>query len=90
MIWSAAFGVSVLHLVNVVVALLCANHITERFGMGITPKKYRLNGGDVQTDAERIMKVVRPEVSRTNSSGAFREDRAERWDFLEKASCRLL
>jgi hypothetical protein len=58
--------------------------------MGIMPKKYRLNRGDVQTDAGRIMKVVRPEVSRANSSGVFREDRVERWDFLEKASCRLL
>jgi hypothetical protein len=69
---------------------LCANHITERFGMGIMPKKYRLNGGDVQTDAERIMKVVRPEVSRANSSGVFREDRVEKQDFLERANCRLL
>lgn len=90
MIWSGAFGVSVLHLVNIIVALLCANHITERFGMGITPKKYRLDGSDVRSDAERIMKVVRPEISRANSSGVFREDRVERREFLERASRRVL
>jgi Tetraspanin family len=81
MIWSAAFGVSVLHLVNIFMALLCANHITERFGMGITPKQYRLDGWDVRSDAERIMKVVRPEKSRANSHEVFREDRVERRAF---------
>lgn len=86
MIWSAAFGVSALHLVNVIVALLCANHVTERFGMGIMPRRYRLDGADVRSDAERIMKVVRPEMSRANSCVSFREDKVESWGFLERRS----
>lgn len=87
MIWWAAFALAPLHIVNVVVALLCANHMTTTFGKGITPKKYRLSGVDVRTDAERILNgintgevrpVVRPEMSRASSSGVFREDREDR------------
>ncbi|KAL1659872.1 Tetraspanin family-domain-containing protein [Schizophyllum commune] len=84
-IWSAAFSIAALHLINIVVALLCANHVTDRFGKGITPKQYRLTGVDVQENAEKIMTaltgnrggVARPPISRASSSKAFRQDREE-------------
>jgi hypothetical protein len=94
MIWWAAFALAPLHIVNVVVALLCANHMTTTFGKGITPKKYRLSGVDVRTDAERILNgintgevrpVVRPEMSRASSSGVFREDREDRVSLLRES-----
>ncbi|KAF8158418.1 hypothetical protein B0H34DRAFT_782914 [Crassisporium funariophilum] len=53
-IWRAAFALVPLHLMNVVVALLCANHMTKTFGKGITPRQYRLHSDDVKADAERI------------------------------------
>ncbi|KAG6853290.1 hypothetical protein C0991_005462 [Blastosporella zonata] len=54
-IWSAAFSILVLHLLNIVAALLSANHLTETFGKGITPKNYRLTAQHVKDDAETIL-----------------------------------
>ncbi|KAJ7119876.1 hypothetical protein C8R44DRAFT_789036 [Mycena epipterygia] len=59
MVWSAAFSLVPLHLLNVLVALLCANHVTATFGKGITPRMYRLTRVDVQADAEKIMRQVK-------------------------------
>ncbi|KAJ7681477.1 hypothetical protein B0H17DRAFT_942963, partial [Mycena rosella] len=57
LVWAAAFSLVPLHLLNVLVALLCANHVTARFGEGIMPRRYRLTRGDVRADAEKILKV---------------------------------
>lgn len=54
-IWSAAFALVLLHILNILVALLCANHVTKTFGSGITPKQYRLSGKDVKADADKIL-----------------------------------
>jgi hypothetical protein len=54
-VWRAAFSLAPLHLVNMVIALLCSNHITKTFGKGLTPMQYRLTPKDVKTDAERIL-----------------------------------
>ncbi|KAJ7068986.1 tetraspanin Tsp2 family [Mycena belliarum] len=59
LIWSTVFSLVPLHLLNVLVALLCANHVTETFGKGITPKRYRLTKVDVQADAVKIMRGVK-------------------------------
>ena len=76
-----AFGLVSLHLLNIIAVLLCANHVTETFGKGITLKGHRLCGDDVLVDAERITR--RPEISRANSSRIFRDDRDERKGLLE-------
>lgn len=55
MIQRAAFSLVPLHILNIIVALLCANHITKRFGDGIIPKKYRLSTFDLKADAEKIL-----------------------------------
>ncbi|KAI0770672.1 hypothetical protein C8Q74DRAFT_1333987 [Fomes fomentarius] len=57
-VWSTVFALVPVHIGNVIVALLCANHVTRTFGKGITPKRYRLSGEDVQADAEVLMKVL--------------------------------
>ncbi|KAJ7904853.1 hypothetical protein B0H13DRAFT_2233876 [Mycena leptocephala] len=62
LVWSTVFSLVPLHLLNVLVALLCANHVTETFGKGITPERYRLTSVDVQTDAEKIMRGMRLDV----------------------------
>ncbi|KAI0298107.1 Tetraspanin family-domain-containing protein, partial [Multifurca ochricompacta] len=41
------FSLVPLHLANIFVGLLCANHVTHRFGKGITPARYRLSVQDV-------------------------------------------
>jgi hypothetical protein len=81
-VWTAAFIVVPLHLANIIVALLCANHVTRTFGKGIVPRRYRLSGADVRADAQRIMgtlrevgAVVPPEMSRTPLTAASRDDR---------------
>ncbi|KAF7327033.1 hypothetical protein MKEN_00278300 [Mycena kentingensis (nom. inval.)] len=59
LIWSSAFSLIAVHLLNIVVALLCAKHVTNIFGHGLTPKRYRLDGGDLKAEmnaAERRSK----------------------------------
>ena len=79
MIWRAAFGLVPLHMVNLVVALLCAKHMTNTFGKGITPKQYRLSATDVKADAEKILDSValffRPVVSKASAVGFLRDDK---------------
>ena len=41
------FSLVPLHLANILVGLLCANHVTQRFGKGITPARYRLTAHDL-------------------------------------------
>ncbi|WVQ98074.1 hypothetical protein IAU59_005196 [Kwoniella sp. CBS 9459] len=47
-IWIAtSFGLVPAHVIIMVIALLCSNHITYRFGKGLTPKRYRLDLGSM-------------------------------------------
>ncbi|KAJ6455072.1 tetraspanin Tsp2 family [Mycena vitilis] len=62
-VWRTVFALVPLHLLNVLAALLCANQVTQRFGRGIMPARYRLTGVDVQADAEKIMGRVKLGVS---------------------------
>ncbi|KDR70362.1 hypothetical protein GALMADRAFT_144666 [Galerina marginata CBS 339.88] len=41
--YGVAFGLVPLHLAVMVAGLLCANHVTYRFGKGMMPKAYRLS-----------------------------------------------
>ena len=65
-IWNTSFSLVPLQILNITVALLCANHVTNPFGDGIMPKHYRMSVHDLNVDAERIsahrggMYVVRP------------------------------
>ena len=53
MIYGVIFALVPLHLTNIFVALICANHVTRRFGKGIMPKRYRLQVGDVAKISEK-------------------------------------
>ncbi|KAI0823972.1 hypothetical protein BC628DRAFT_1411230 [Trametes gibbosa] len=88
-VWGAVFALVPVHLVNIAVALLCANHVTRAFGKGLTPRRYRLRGEDVRADAAALMRVLsdvrpvaRPGFTRAPSSGVFREDKSY-YDTLE-------
>ena len=41
------FSLVPLHLMDILVGLLCANHVTHHFGKGITPARYRLTAQDI-------------------------------------------
>jgi hypothetical protein len=45
------FSLVPLHLANIFVGLLCANHVTDRFGKGVTPARYRLTAHDILLSA---------------------------------------
>ena len=70
-----------LHLANIFVGLLCANHVTHRFGKGITPARYRLTAHDVLSAGSGIKDGIRRTQLPTHPSpvptghAAFREDR---------------
>lgn len=78
-IWRAAFALVPLHMFNLVVALLCANHMTNTFGKGITPKQYRLSATDVKADAEKILDGVtsffRPNASKVSPDIFFKDEK---------------
>ena len=84
MIWSTAFSLVPLHVLVICVSLLCSNHVTDTFGKGIVPKKYRLGLSDMQLEAEslgyglfrnRSELVERPEESKVGAKRTVREDR---------------
>ena len=78
-IWRAAFALVPLHMFNLAIALLCANHITNMFGKGITPKQYRLSSNDVKADAEKILDGVtpffRPNASKVSPDTFFNDEK---------------
>ncbi|KDQ26013.1 hypothetical protein PLEOSDRAFT_1045027 [Pleurotus ostreatus PC15] len=85
-IWKIIFGLIIpAHILNIFVALLCSNHVTETFGKGITPKGYRLTADDVKRDKDELMEkygigrasvLARPTYARAGCSrGVHREDR---------------
>jgi hypothetical protein len=84
----AVFSLVPLHLVNIFVGLLCANHVTHRFGKGITPALYRLTTQDIlsaegsgSTSSSYIKQSIKrtelpiPPFPAPSGHSAFREDR---------------
>ena len=45
--FTIAFSLVPAHILIMISALLCSNHITYRFGKGLTPKRYRLDLGSM-------------------------------------------
>lgn len=43
LIYTCSFAIVPLHLIIIVTSLLCSDHITYRFGKGVTPKEYRVD-----------------------------------------------
>lgn len=60
-IWAVAFGLVPMQIVNLVVALVCANHVTRAFGAddNITPAYCRLTAEDVKSEAEILLQSSR-------------------------------
>jgi len=84
MIWSTTFSLVPLHILVICISLLCSNHVTNTFGKGILPERYRLGLGDVQLEAEshgcgqfrnESGVIERPEESRMGITKMLREDR---------------
>ncbi|CAE6463939.1 unnamed protein product [Rhizoctonia solani] len=53
------FSLVPLHILNIVTALLCSNHVNRLFGKGLTPWKYRLRIEDVRANALRVLETYR-------------------------------
>jgi hypothetical protein len=70
-----------LHMANIFVGILCANHVTHRFGKGITPARYRLTAHDILSTGpeckQRAKRTGLPVPPRPVSTvhGPFRDDR---------------
>ncbi|KAL5501837.1 hypothetical protein ACEPAH_9098 [Sanghuangporus vaninii] len=54
-LWRAVFSAVPLHIINIIICLLCANHVTRAFGTGLLPRAYRLKLKDVKTDAKSLL-----------------------------------
>ncbi|KAN0130239.1 hypothetical protein V8E53_011996 [Lactarius tabidus] len=76
--WSTVFSLVPLHLANIFVGLLCANHVTRRFGKRITPARYRLTADDILSAGPVDQKkagLPLPPIPAPTGHGTFREDR---------------
>ena len=78
----AVFSLVPLHLANILVGLLCANHVTRRFGKGITPARYRLTahdvlsaGSDIKNGIIKRTRLPAPPFPVPTGHAAFRDDR---------------
>ncbi|KAM6494286.1 Tetraspanin family domain containing protein [Amanita muscaria] len=75
LVWTMALSLVPLHVVNIVVGLLCANHVTVP---RILSKRRPDDGLDTE-ETQGLLRdtkfVQRPSISRASSSGIFREDR---------------
>ncbi|KDN45967.1 hypothetical protein K437DRAFT_223871 [Tilletiaria anomala UBC 951] len=56
--YKVTFSIVFVHLINIVCALLCSNHVNLTFGKGLTPRQYRLDMTHVRRNAFNIMKVL--------------------------------
>ena len=75
LVWSMAFALVPLHIINIIVAVLCANHLTAT-----TTLDGRQGSGDNAVSEIRTLLhskdcLRKPVMSRTSSGGKFREDR---------------
>lgn len=77
-IWSATFALVPVHLANMVIALLCSNHVTKRFGNGFTPRHYRLIPMDVKADADKLLVGGFDQLPTVPYSGAGNEAPSEK------------
>jgi hypothetical protein len=57
----ASFAIVPAHLGIIVTALLCANHVTYRFGKGLMPKRYRLDAASMGVIMDEYAGYVEPE-----------------------------
>ncbi|CAE6492940.1 unnamed protein product [Rhizoctonia solani] len=53
------FSLVPLHILNIITALLCSNHVNRLFGKGLTPWRYRLRIEDVRANALRVLETYR-------------------------------
>ncbi|CAE7233946.1 unnamed protein product [Rhizoctonia solani] len=53
------FSLVPLHILNMITALLCSNHVNRLFGKGLTPWRYRLRIEDVRANALRVLETYR-------------------------------
>ncbi|TDL19743.1 hypothetical protein BD410DRAFT_830183 [Rickenella mellea] len=86
-VWQAAFALVPLHIANIGIALLCANHVTHRFGKGLMPRRYRLRVEDVRADAHALLmhfadegKAARMPPPARAGSTYIREDKEDFYD----------
>ena len=56
--FTVAFALVPFHLFVMISALLCSNHVTYRFGKGMTPKAYRLDLGSMAVLMDNYAKYV--------------------------------
>ncbi|KAF8607016.1 hypothetical protein BDV93DRAFT_436384 [Ceratobasidium sp. AG-I] len=53
------FSLVPLHVLNIVTAILCSNHVNRLFGKGLTPWRYRLSIADVRANALHVLETYR-------------------------------
>jgi len=75
LIWTVAFALVPLHIINIIVAVLCANHVT----VTSTLAGQRRSEDDAFSEIRALLHdkdyLKKPAISRASSGGKFREDR---------------
>ena len=78
--YAIAFGLVAPHLIIIVTALLSSNHVTYRFGKGLTPQAYRLDEATARTIKDVSFVAGRESIL------AFTDPRSLLQDFLSHLS----
>lgn len=60
-VYVCSFAIVPFHLGIIVAALLCSDHITYRFGKGVTPKEYRVDDAIINSALLKQVRLPRPE-----------------------------
>lgn len=60
--YTIAFSLVPFHIINIIISLLCSNHVNKTFGKGLTPKQYRLNVNDVRGSIYGIWNDISSEM----------------------------
>ncbi|KIL71224.1 hypothetical protein M378DRAFT_65316 [Amanita muscaria Koide BX008] len=79
--YSAAFGIVPLQIGVMVVALLCSNHVTYRFGKGMMPKAYRLDLASVAAIMDQYASQLAEQYGQDFASEVMAASRANLLQF---------
>ncbi|KAJ7097235.1 tetraspanin Tsp2 [Mycena belliarum] len=71
------FSLAGFHICTIVASLLCANHVTYRFGKGMTPKAYRLDAASVAAIMESYAAQLAEQYGPDVAAAAMEHSRAD-------------
>ncbi|KAG0150941.1 hypothetical protein CROQUDRAFT_130378 [Cronartium quercuum f. sp. fusiforme G11] len=77
---SAAFWVAAIQMANIVIGLLCSNHVNNQFGKNLMPAQYRLKLVDVRANSLKLIGELAPGQRDPATAATLHQHRHARLD----------